>query len=764
MSLAAAINSSLRTGAMNPDFINHLLTRDKMRAKNKNETEYWDYKETIDVSSPEDVAKLAKRVLGFHNNKGGAIIYGISDDFIVRGISANQLLDSKQVNDKLRPYVGPRVTVFQDSIDLKGGKTLWFVFVPKRIGLPVAIQRDGPQDAKGKTEVKKNSFYLRVNDEFKTCLDPVDLCALFADVDASLQSAYAFDVDEPYFRLLAHHCDRFVGRQSVLDDVREALSLRHPIVSFDGLGGVGKSAIAIELTRQLYESREYQFIISMSAKSRVWQGHVATRIAGFSGITEFLREIASVIGVEPNQGIDDLRSDIVSAMRGLPGLILVDNIEDVHDEQILKFLSREVPDPVKTIVTSRIDRGLGAVSVSIPEMTDSEARDLFEHELQRQGFSRKFTDTSTIKRILEATGLLPLAIKWAASIAAKSQSLVAAERIFDGCPAEKKEFLSYCFKTMYDQLPTLARQVGLLYPYLDESWTLPVLSIALDSTEQEIVEALHELKDRGIALATNANSEQMPRMLPLTRDFLATKLREDRSIEATVEARLAKALGDANPLLAGIGSARRVELLLTAIKRKLSEGDLEEAERLLKHTEDVSNDGQGPWLAFLCGQLEFLKGKRSVGRQLMEEAVRNTSDKQLLNELEQRLGLLLIEADAREERQIGATYLLRTIAKGTDVPIPSFSRIVEISLRQNDYQSLRALLSCRLKPAEALEILRALEPALNRDLQLQYQLGPDLIEVYEGALRLRGGEVSEADRTKFNARAAASRRALKLGG
>ena len=752
MNLAASISRTIKHGVLDPDFKSHLLTKDCTKAKNKNEGEYWDYKVSVNLGNELDISKLAKRVLGFFNNKGGIIIYGIDDDYIVRGIPQEFIVDTKMLNDKLRPYVGPRVSVFQDSIELKDGKLLWIICIPKREGLPVALQKNAPSDTDGRVSLKKNSFFLRVNDEIKTCLDPVDLCSLFADLDASLQAAYAFDIDEPYFRLLAHHCDRFVGRQTVLDDVREALTLRHPIISFDGLGGVGKSAIAIELTRQLYDSREYQFIVSLSAKSRVWQGHVATRVAGFSGITEFLREIGHVLGVGGNKSLEKLKTDIISLMDGTRGLILVDNIEDVHDEQILRFISREIPDPVKVIVTSRIDRGLGAISVPIPEMTGEEARELFEHELTRQGYARKATDTNSIRRILEATGRLPLAIKWAASLAAREGSLSHAEKIFDGSPAEKTEFLSFCFKTMFDQLPPLARQVAILRPYLDESWSLPILSIALDVSEHEIRDAVHELQDRGIALATSGSMEQMPKTLPLTHDFLAAKLREDRGIEELVEARLAKALGDANPLVAGIGSSRRLELIISAIKKKLTESDLSEAERLLHYAHDIWGNNNDPWLAFLSGQLEFVLGKRKEGRQLMDSAVKSTTNDAVKGELEQRIGLLLIHADSREERQAGASYLSKAIAKGADVPVPAIARIAETSLRQNDYPTIRMLCDCKLTPVQSLEFVRKFEIALSRDPQLPYHIGRSLIDIYEAAGRNKSQDLGDEERTRINER------------
>jgi hypothetical protein len=50
MSLSAAIAVSLKQLAMAPSFESELLTKDKTKAKNRNEGQWWDYKEEIDVS------------------------------------------------------------------------------------------------------------------------------------------------------------------------------------------------------------------------------------------------------------------------------------------------------------------------------------------------------------------------------------------------------------------------------------------------------------------------------------------------------------------------------------------------------------------------------------------------------------------------------------------------------------------------------------------------------------------------------------------
>ena len=56
-------------------------------------------------------------------------------------------------------------------------------------------------------------------------------------------------------------------------------------------------------------------------------------------------------------------------IREYPGLLVIDNLEDVTDVGVLNFLSLEVPYPAKILVTSRTNKELGAITKSVPEMS-----------------------------------------------------------------------------------------------------------------------------------------------------------------------------------------------------------------------------------------------------------------------------------------------------------------------------------------------------------------------------------------------------------
>ncbi|MBB5402667.1 ATP-binding protein [Paraburkholderia youngii] len=753
MSLSAAIAASLKTMTMAPAFEAELLTKDRTKAKNRNEGVWWDYKEIVDLSKDADVSKLARHVLAFHNANGGAICVGIDNKFNVRGVSTNDAADTKLVNDKLRRYVGPRLGVFQDTIELSSGKVIWIIFVPPRgEKLPVAVQRDAPVDpTNGKIAYKRNTFFLRVGDESKACQDPIDIYSLFTNVDASQQEAYALDVDEPYFRLLAPHCERFFGRSKVMEKVRESLQLRHPVISLDGLGGVGKSAIAIELARQFYDAREYEFLISLSAKSRVWQGHVVSRVAGFSGFSEFLGVIAHSLGLPPKATMDEMKSDILDAMKDVRGLVLIDNIEDVKDEQVIRFLCREVPHPVKVLVTSRIGRDMGDLSVPIPEMDEIEATDLFQFELERQGYARKQNDGGAIKAMVEATGGVPLALKWGASIAAKRESLQAAVDSFQGAPILKQEFLTFCFTTMFEELSANARDIALLNPYLGSSWTLPILSIALDISEETVLHALTELEGRGIVFQKSTIPGEMPGLLPLTKEFLAIQSKQNAKLEETVDSRLADALGETNPLVAGLDPTKRAEILTNAIEKKIAEKNLDVADRLAKFLVELLDGTENYKGQFLAGQILYLKGEHSAGKELMLQALAKLDTSEAAS-LDLAFGHLLLEATSKQDRHEGALHLAHVAAKGSELSPQIARRVVELLIRQNDAKSIRMLLSVRHKPVTSVQIARALYgKSLLENKQLQFEIGPPLIEIFEEASASKSTELSATERREFGA-------------
>jgi len=671
--LQSCIVLSVKTGELVREFPMSLLSADRTQVLQRDETMYWDYKSEINLRNPVDVAKLAKDVLGFHNARGGVIIIGVTEDYRVVGVSESQICDTKALREKLRKYTGTNVMLFQQSISIPNNRVLWLIFVPKgRPGCPAAAASNGPRDREEKLVIAKDAFYLRENDEVRLCATPRDLDLLFAGHSMEHLHAYLDDVDEPYFRLLAANYDQFFGRSEILARVNKALNSRHHIAALDGLGGVGKTAIAIRLVRSLYESKEYFFIVSLSAKSRVWQGHTRSRRAGFSGRYEFLHETAKVLQLPMTEDPERLKESVIAAIAGYKGLFLVDNIEDVQDSSLLEFLSMEVPEPVKVLVTSRVDRGLGALTISVPEMDKSEARDLLCHELWHAGYTTYINEPEYIEEILEATGRLPLALTWAAGLAKSYGSLKDACRQLRQTDATKREFLNFCFASMYDALSPLAREVALLFPYLAENWNvssvahcLSVKESDVSAKERDVQGAIKELEDKGIILASTAGHGSGFRLLPLTMDYLAGKWHESVSLRTRVTQRLFEAAGAVNfeGILLSWPPERRAEVLHKRAELLRANGDSNGAYQLVRLALGWAND---PRLRFMEGQILYERGQQSEGLSLMRIAMAQLSEtKNAVNERENFASALLAYGGSQGEQE--AVQVLADVVCDSDV-------------------------------------------------------------------------------------------------
>src|SRR4026208_2025772 len=116
LNLSSCIIKSLKEREMTSGFAEALLTKDRTEALRHDETDLWDYKVQLRLDNPFEVAKLAKRGLGFHNSKGGGLIIGVGDGYNAIGITEANVLDTNVLHSKLRKYIGANISIFQDTI------------------------------------------------------------------------------------------------------------------------------------------------------------------------------------------------------------------------------------------------------------------------------------------------------------------------------------------------------------------------------------------------------------------------------------------------------------------------------------------------------------------------------------------------------------------------------------------------------------------------------------------------------------------------
>jgi predicted ATPase/class 3 adenylate cyclase len=208
-----------------------------------------------------------------------------------------------------------------------------------------------------------------------------------------------------------------IGREKELDEVAAALKA-HRVVTLTGVGGVGKTRLALEVAGRLADE----------FPDAVWLFELAA-VADPAAVPD---AVAAVLGITQQPGMS-VASSVASALEGRSRLLVFDNCEHVLDaaaEMIEAILARSAT--VKILATSRegvrvADEHLWPVpSLDIRAGVDSPAATLF---LQRAGavapdISLTGAEAGAVVEICGRLDGIPLAIELAAS---RMQSMTVTE-------------------------------------------------------------------------------------------------------------------------------------------------------------------------------------------------------------------------------------------------------------------------------------------------------------------------------------------------
>lgn len=211
----------------------------------------------------------------------------------------------------------------------------------------------------------------------------------------------------------------FVGMKSELAIIRRLLgpSSRHFLVTVDGVGGVGKSALALEVAyryvRQcdrLPEEERFDAIVWTSAKTSLLTANgIIARPQAARTLENIFTTVSVVLQREDiTRAYPEQRDELVRrALSQQRTLLIVDNLETVDDERVNAFL-RELPAPTKAIVTTRHRLDV-AYPIRLKGMPKDEAELLIVHECKEQDTA---INKEEILRLYRRTGGVPLAIVW----------------------------------------------------------------------------------------------------------------------------------------------------------------------------------------------------------------------------------------------------------------------------------------------------------------------------------------------------------------
>ncbi len=321
-----------------------------------------------------------------------------------------------------------------------------------------------------------------------------------------------------------------VGVDHHIDHLASVLLTEGPpwLVSIEGIGGAGKTALADGLMRHVLPFAAFEDFGWVTARQVVFLGGgirpvakpALTAEALIEALLTQLTDDASLVGaLTPQQALDAL-----AARFRQPYLVVVDNLETVLDIECLLPTLRRLAGPSKFILTSRQSRFFepGLRHFVVPELAESDALLL----LRRESAVRNLTtlaeaDDDTLRPIYRTVGGNPLALRlvlgqcFVHSLAEVLADLAAAR----GRKAE--ELYSYVYRASWDSLDSSARSVLIAMVLIGEHGGAKEDLVAITHLDSgEVGDALETLVAFSLVDCTGDLHEKRFSIHQLTRRFL----------------------------------------------------------------------------------------------------------------------------------------------------------------------------------------------------------------------------------------------------
>ena len=334
----------------------------------------------------------------------------------------------------------------------------------------------------------------------------------------------------------------FVGREEEIRAILQSLqpNSRTFIIGIEGIGGVGKSALAIEVSHRCVEQDLFESVIWISAKESILTLHgIEPVIPEAKTLSDILITIGTNLG-NPTIGNLSIQDQIKRAYNLLSRrttLLVLDNFESLsRNEQrdILDFLRRS-PITLKVVITSRERVSEGQI-IRLQGLSFEESHALLDWDAQQKNIHLT-KDQS--KYLVDLTGGLPLALLWVqGQIAVLGYSVT---QVLDKLSLDTDiPILQYCFNHSWN-----------LLRHSNEKKLLFILTLQPDAVSREALEAISGIEDKDsfdnaisdllqLTLIEHESEEDYFSILPLTRRFIRTQFAGDRKYIRQAELRIAE--------------------------------------------------------------------------------------------------------------------------------------------------------------------------------------------------------------------------------
>ena len=334
----------------------------------------------------------------------------------------------------------------------------------------------------------------------------------------------------------------FVGREQEIRTILQSLqpNSRTFIIGIEGIGGVGKSTLATEVSYRCIENDLFESVIWISAKESILTLHgIEPVIPEAKSLSDILITIGTTLG-NPTIGNLSIQDQIKRAYNLLARqttLLVLDNFESLSKNEqrdILDFLRRS-PITLKVAITSRERVSEGQI-IRLQGLSFEESNALLEWDAQQKNIHLTKDQN---KYLVELTGGLPLALLWVqGQIAVLGYSVT---QVLDKLSLDTEiPILQYCFNHSWN-----------LLRHNNEKKILYILALQPEAVSRGALKEIAGIEDIDdfdnaisdllqLSLIDHETDRDYFSILPLTRRFIRTQFSGDRKFIRQAELKIAQ--------------------------------------------------------------------------------------------------------------------------------------------------------------------------------------------------------------------------------
>ena len=297
------------------------------------------------------------------------------------------------------------------------------------------------------------------------------------------------------------------------------------VVAIVGIGGIGKTALADNVARQIARQFHFEDIIWLRSEPQTMSGRTLAPQLTFQSL---ITDLASMLGLEISGLVDQTLIHVRKRLKALPNLVLIDNLEtDEETAYVLDHLN-DLAGPSKFLLTTRTRPASQTTVFHFPveELSQQEASALIHHQARQLGIdAREGDDEKDIQAIYSVVGGNPLALKLVVSQLDLLPLSQVIEDLTHSRPGPVEELYRHIYWRSWHILSPEARSLLQAMPLLGNAGGLPnYLQAISDLPTDRFWSALQELRNRSLLEVRGTIDKKRYGIHRLTEMFLRTEI------------------------------------------------------------------------------------------------------------------------------------------------------------------------------------------------------------------------------------------------